>query len=85
MPVPGRDLEVIYLITHGWCVREYGTRHRLHDHVPTQRHAIELAAIEAKRLVNLGQPTVEVYIKTKWLRRVRDSRTYGRDNPNVPG
>jgi hypothetical protein len=85
MPVPGRDLEVIYLALHGWCVRVLGTRHRLHDHVPTQRHAIELAAIEAKKLVAAGAGTVEVHIKTKWLRRIRDSRTYGKDSPDVKG
>ena len=84
MAVPGRDLEVICLITHGWCVREVGTRRRIIEDVPTQAHAIELAAIEAKRLVAIGARTVEVHIKTKWLRRIRDSRTYGHD-PNTPG
>jgi hypothetical protein len=73
-------LEVIYLITHGWTVREVDTRWIIFDHAGTQKFAIELAGREAQRIIRTEKATtVEVRIKTKWLKRIRDARTYGHD------
>lgn len=82
MPVKGRDLEVIFLIAYGWTVREVGTRKRIVDNLPDQEAAISAARAEASDRLYAGARTVEVYIKTKWLKRIRDTRTYGADrNP----
>jgi hypothetical protein len=71
-------LDVIYLIAYGWCVRVVGTRQRVADHLPTQEDAIRRAREYANDLIDGGVRLVEVRIKTKWTKRVRDARTYPR-------
>jgi hypothetical protein len=79
-------LEVIYLIGRGWTVREAGTGKIIDDSLDNQKDAISVAQAEAEFRVDvLGVRTVEVRIKTKWLKRIRDARTYGRDDPAVKG
>ncbi len=74
-------LDVIYLIAYGWTVRVVGTRERVADHLPNQLDAIKRAREYANDLLAGGVRTVEVRIKTKWTKRIRDARTYGYDPP----
>lgn len=75
-----RVLDVIYLLGHGWSIRVAGTKEVVADELPDQEYAIQLAKEEAQRLLMRDEfRTVEVRIKTKWLKRIRDSRTYPRN------
>lgn len=81
----GRDLEVIYLLAYGWCVREEGTKTRIRGQLPSQAVAISAARDVAEERVAGGVRSVEVRIKTRWLKRIRDTRTYGVDAPRPRG